>query len=206
MNTSPSSPARKRRRILWLFAATVVLPLLASAWLFLVVKPGGRPDYGQLVQPQRPVPELKLTDLRGQPVDLRRYDGYWLLLVAAPAGCDSGCQRLLYDLRQFQLAAGQDSYRVARVWLITDGAAVNPGVLAPAAGTMMLRADPQQLQQWLPLGAGEPLQGPIWLVDPLGHLMLRFPADPDPLRALAVIKKLLYNTEGWQPKHLEPLR
>lgn len=204
-SASAATHAHRRARALWLIALVTVGPLLISAFLFFVVKPGGKPAYGNLVQPQRPVPDLQLRALDGRPVDLRKYDGYWLMVVAAPAACDKPCQSMLYDMRQFAMASGEDAYRVARVWLVTDDAPVNPGVLAPAAGTMVLRANPDQLRRWLPLAAGEQLQGPMWLVDPLGHLMLRFPARFDPLRALDVFKKLLYNTQSWKPRHLEPL-
>ncbi len=193
------------RIALTLLAVVVLIPLAATLYVGLVLHPGGKPPYGQLVQPQRPVPALHLRTLDGHPFDLRSLNGYWLMLVAAPAACDPACQQLLYDMRQFYLAAGTDQYRVARVWLITDDAPVNPGVFAPAAGTVMLRADPAELRRWLPLASGESLQGPMWLVDPLGNLMLRFASGFDPARALGVFNKLLYNTQSWKARHLQPL-
>ncbi len=204
----PPAPRRgvpRRRVAWWLLALSVLLPAAATLYVGLLQHRGGRPPYGELVNPQRPVPALHLRTLDGKAFDLRTLNGYWLMLVAAPAACDPGCQHLLFDMRQFYLAAGNDEYRVARVWLITDAAAVNPGVLAPAAGTVMLRADPAELRRWLPLAAGESLQGPMWLVDPLGNLMLRFRAGFDPLRALPVFSKLLYNTQSWKARHLQPL-
>lgn len=203
--SAPLRPPR-RRTTLALLLLVIGVPLLATLFVAYVLHPGGgKPPYGELVQPQRPVPALQLRTLDGKPFDLRRLDGYWLMLVAGPAACDGGCQQLLYAMRQFYLAAGPDQYRVARVWLITDDAPVNPGVLAPAAGTVMLRADPAQLRRWLPLARRASLQGPMWLVDPLGNLMLRFPAGFDPRRALGVFSKLLYNTQAWKSLHLQPL-
>lgn len=216
----------RRRRTLWGLIAVVIVPLVLTALIAFVIQPGRRPSYGELVQPQRPVPALHLSTLDGRPVDLRRYDGYWLMVVAAPAACDALCQHLLYELRQFDLAAGDERYRVARVWLVTDAGPVNPGVLAPAAGTMILRADPAELARWLPLAprqgvgaqapaasgaaaataaATPPLEGPIWLIDPLGNLMMRFPTNPDPMATLSVLNKLLRNTSSWKPRHLVPL-
>ena len=201
-------PHPKPKRSMWVFWMIVLVtagPFVASTFFFYVVKPDGKPSYGQLIQPQRPVPALQLTTLTGKAVDLRQYSGYWLIVVAGPAACDKECQNLLFDIRQFFLAAGDDRYRVGRVWLVTDSGPVNPGVFEPAKGTVILRAQPDQLKQWLPLAQGESLEGPIWLVDPLGNLMMRFPSNPDPLKTLAVFKKLLYNTAGWKAKHLEPL-
>lgn len=199
-------PSRKRSMLtFWLVVLVTVAPFVASTFFFFVIKPQGKPSYGELIQPQRPVPQLQLTTLTGKAVDLRQYNGYWLMIVAGPSACDKSCQSLLYDIRQFFLAAGDDRYRVARIWLVTDSGPVNPGIFEPALGTVILRAQPDQLKQWLPLAPGEHLQGPIWLVDPLGNLMLRFPSNPDPLKTLSVFKRLLYNTAGWKAKHLEPL-
>ncbi|OIQ94128.1 hypothetical protein GALL_239480 [mine drainage metagenome] len=204
----PGTEVPPRKRSMWSFWMVVLVsaaPVVASFFVYYVIQPQGKPAYGELVQPQRPVPQLQLTTLAGKPVDLRKYNGYWLMIMAGPASCDARCQNLLFDIRQFFIAAGDDRYRVARVWLVTDQGPVNPGVLGPAAGTVILRARPEQLKKWLPLAAGEHLEGPIWLVDPLGNLMMRFPSNPDPLKTLSVFKKLLYNTAAWKPKHLEPL-
>lgn len=46
-------------------------------------------------------------------------------------------------------------------------------------------------------GAGDPaaaLAGPIWMADPLGHLMLQFPADADPVLVRKDVSKLVYNS------------
>lgn len=200
-----AKPRRRSMFTFWMVLLVTAAPFIASTFFYFVVKPVGKPSYGQLIEPQRPVPALKLTTLSGKPVDLRNYNGYWMMIVAGPAACDRSCQSLLYDIRQFFIAAGDDRYRVARIWLVTDAGPVNPGVFEPAQGTVILRAHPEQLKKWLPLAAGEHLEGPIWLVDPLGNLMMSFPSNPDPLKTLAVFKKLLYNTAGWKAKHLEPL-
>ena len=95
--------------------------------------------------------------------------------------------------------------QIVRVWLVTDDAPINPGVLEPAEGTLILRGNAQQLASWLPHKDGG-LQGPTWLVDPFGHLMMQFPANPDPTRMRRVLAKLLYNNAGIKFKHVEPVQ
>lgn len=202
---SAQPPHKRSMWSFWMVMLVSAAPVVASFFIFFVIQPQGKPSYGTLIQPQRPVPQLQLMTLDGKPVDLRKYNGYWLMIVAGPSACGKTCQNLLFDIRQFFIASGDDRYRVARIWLVTDEGPVNPGVLEPAAGTVILRAKPEQLKTWLPLVGGEHLEGPIWLVDPLGNLMMSFPSNPDPLKTLAVFKKLLYNTAGWKPKHLDPL-
>lgn len=191
---------------LWLLLAMSAAPIVAAFFLFYVVHPSGKPPYGSLIEPQRPIPaDLALKTLDGKPYNLHRLEGYWLMVMAAPAACDAQCQQSLFYLRQIRIAQGDNRDQIVRVWLITDDAAVNPGVLEPAQGTLMLRADPRQLAAWLPSPYGA-LQGPTWLVDPFGHLMMQFPSNPDPTKMRRVIAKLLFNNAGIKFKHVEPVQ
>lgn len=191
---------------LWLLLAMSAAPIVAAFFLFYVVHPSGKPPYGSLIEPQRPIPaDLALKTLDGKPYNLHRLEGYWLMVMAAPAACDAQCQQSLFYLRQIRIAQGDNRDQIVRVWLITDDAAVNPGVLEPAQGTLMLRADPRQLAAWLPSPNGV-LQGPTWLVDPFGHLMMQFPSNPDPTKMRRVIAKLLFNNAGIKFKHVEPVQ
>ena len=191
---------------LWLLFIMAAAPIVASFFLFYVVKPSGKPPYGSLIEPQRPIPsELQLTTLDGKPYNLRRLEGYWLMVMAAPAACDAECQQSLFYLRQIRIAMGDNRDQIVRVWLITDTAPINPGVTTPAEGTLMLRADPAQLAKWLPATDGK-LAGPVWLVDPFGHLMLQFPPNPDPPKMRKVLSRLLYNNAGIKFKHVEPVQ
>jgi hypothetical protein len=191
---------------LWLLLAMSAAPIVAAFFLFYVVHPSGKPPYGSLVEPQRPIPlDLDLKTLDGKSYSLKRLEGYWLMVMAAPAACDKQCQESLFYMRQIRIAQGDNRGQIVRVWLITDDATVNPGVLEPAEGTLMLRANPKQLDAWLPNKDGV-LQGPTWLVDPFGHLMLEFPANPDATKMRRVLTRLLFNNAGIKFKHVEPVQ
>ncbi len=191
---------------LWLLLAMSAAPIVAAFFLFYVVHPTGKPPYGTLVEPQRAIPfDLGLKTLDGKSYDLKRLEGYWLMVMAAPAACDAQCQQSLFYMRQIRIAQGDNRDQVVRVWLITDEASVNPGVLVPSEGTLMLRADPNKLAAWLPNKDGV-LQGPTWLVDPFGHLMMQFPAKPDPTKMRRVLTRLLFNNAGIKFKHVEPVQ
>ncbi|MGE0068639.1 MAG: hypothetical protein AB7S67_00250 [Thiomonas sp.] len=201
-------PVRKPRSMmtLWVLLAMSAAPIVAAFFLFYVVHPQGKPPYGSLVEPQRPIPfDLGLKTLDGKPYDLKRLEGYWLMVMAAPAACDKQCQQSLFYLRQIRIAQGDNRDQIVRVWLVTDDAPINPGVLEPAEGTLILRGQPKRLEGWLPHQGGG-LQGPTWLVDPFGHLMMQFPAHPDPTKMRRVIARLLYNNAGIKFKHVEPVQ
>jgi len=177
-------------------------PVVAA--LIVYYNPQWWPDqssnYGELVQPQRPAPgpdALALSTLDGQPFDLRSLRGKWVLLSVDQAECPESCARKLFVARNSHASQGKNVERVARVWLITDDAPVPDKVLEAYKGTVMLRAQPAQLRAFLPVESGADAQGllaPIWLMDPLGNLMMRFPANADGTAVRQDLSKLLSNS------------
>ena len=158
-------------------------------------------NYGMLVSPQRPMPaagDLKLTTLDGKPFDLQSLKGKWLLVTADGAACPESCARKLYITRNSHASQGKNVDRLARVWFITDNAPVPDKVLEAYKGTVMLRADPDQLARYLlarDAAAGQPgLPEPIWVIDPLGNLMMQYPAEADGVKVRKDISKLVYSS------------
>jgi hypothetical protein len=81
-------------------------------------------------------------------------------------------------MRQLRLMQGKDADRIERVWLITDKEPLDTLIIREFDGTRMLRADAATVASWLPADAGTTPADHIYLIDPLGHLMMRFPKDP----------------------------
>ncbi|WP_430795416.1 SCO family protein [Achromobacter spanius] len=163
--------------------------------------PADSSNYGTLVNPQRPMPqaaELRLTTLDGKPFDLQSLKGKWLLVAADGAACPESCARKLFITRNSHASQGKNVDRLARVWFITDDAAVPEKVLEAYKGTVMVRVDPDQLARFLlarDTAAGQPgLQDPIWVIDPLGNLMMQYPAEADGVKVRKDISKLVYNS------------
>ena len=69
--------------------------------------------------------------------------------------------------------------------------APNPQVLADHAGIVAARVDPAALGKLFRPADGQALSDHIYLVDPLGNLMMRFPADPNPSRMKKDLIRLL---------------
>jgi hypothetical protein len=92
-----------------------------------------------------------------------------------------------------RLTQGKNMDRVQRLWVVSDDAAVDPGLLGEYAGTIIVRAGPgnTKLLASLPPSSPETLRGHIWLVDPLGNVMLRFPPAADPSRMKTDLTRVL---------------
>lgn len=173
---SPSRPASRARLKLALLALFFLLPVGAS-WLlwWLDLAPGATSNYGTLLPP-RPVALAPLAALKGR----------WVLVQFDGGACDAGCERKLYFMRQVRRAQGREMQRVARLWLLTDTVPPRAELLAAIEGTVVA-----------PAGAGADFPAEravtdhLYLVDPLGNLMMRFPRDPDPARVIKDLQRLL---------------
>ena len=112
-------------------------------------------------------------------MNLRALKGQWLLVTVAGGACDALCQNYLYLQRQLRESLGKDKDRVDRVWLIDDTAPVPDSLLPALAQATVLRVPQAGLSQWLAADAGQALEAHLYLVDPMGNWMMRFPAGLD---------------------------
>jgi cytochrome oxidase Cu insertion factor (SCO1/SenC/PrrC family) len=183
---------RRGRIRLLLILAVCIAPMLISYLTYYVIKPTGRTNYGTILDPRNyPIPELKATQLSGEPVSLNDYHGKWVMLQSAPADCDAACHERLTQMRQLRLMQGKDMERIERVWLITDAQPVDTMMIREFDGLHLLRVDAQALHAWLPVEDNTVPEEHIYLIDPLGNLMLRFPKNSDPNKMKKDINKLL---------------
>lgn len=154
-------------------------PVIASYWTYYVIRPEGRRNFGELIEPQRPLPAAGTLSLSGEAAFLTSLKGQWLLVSVGQGACDAACQQRLYFQRQLRETLGKDKDRLDRVWLIQDGVAPAAQLLPALAQATVLQVKAQDLQAWLPPAAGHSLEAHLYLVDPLGNLMMRFPAGMD---------------------------
>lgn len=186
-----SKQTRSGRWKLMAVLAVCASPLIASYIFYYggFAKDIAKDNYGTLIDPrQYPIPVLNATTLDGKATSLEAYKGKWLMLRAGPAACDDACNKQLFAMRQLRLMQGKEMDRIERVWLVTDQEPIETLLLREYDGMRVLRVDPAVVAKWLPVEGTEPASTHIYLLDPLGNLMLRFPQNPEPKR----VKKDLY--------------
>lgn len=173
----PNTVAGRWKMLLVLLVC--VAPIIASYFTYYVIRPDGRRNFGELIDPQRALPALSGRTLDGQTVQLTSLKGQWLLMTVSGGACDASCEKNLYFQRQMREALGKERGRIDRVWLITDEVAVAPGLLPALQGTTVLRVPPAALAQWLQPEKDRDIQNHLYVVDPVGNWMMRFPANLD---------------------------
>lgn len=156
-------------------AAPFVLGWLAYEYRWGAGQPS---NYGELLKPQ-PVGGA-LAPLKGK----------WVLVTADAAACSAACERKLYIVRQVRKAQGKDMERIDRLWLLTDSGRPRAELVAALDGGHIAAADGELLKAL-------PNLADIFLVDPLGNLMMRFPAEADPTKMINDLQRLLkYSSFG----------
>lgn len=182
--------------LLLLFCAS---PVIASYLAYYVFQPvGGVTNYGTLITPVQPIPpDLNVVDEAQSSHHLATlFDKKWLLVsIDDAATCSSACVKKLFLMRQLRIAQGSQRARIVPVWLMTDDAKIDPVIVQAYGGayaaTRFLRVPIEILRRWLPVEKNKSSRDYIYLIDPLGHLMMRFPADPDVKKMRQDIGKLL---------------
>ncbi len=175
-------------------------PVMASYFTYYVVRPEGRRNYGELISPQKDLPVVQVQDLQGQSLPMASLKGQWLLVTVASGACDERCQKNLYFQRQLREVLGKDKDRVDRVWLVPDAAPVAEGLLPALKQAHVLRMEPAVLEAWLSPAAGHVLQDHLYVVDPMGNWMMRFPAHMDVASASKAkkdLERLLRASASW---------
>lgn len=190
--SAENAQRKQSLRSLWILAALMIAPVAASYVAYYFWQPSRHVNYGELLEPQ-PLPDVPLQLMDGTPFHWRELKGRWILVSADAGRCDEYCRRKLLYTRQLRLAQGKDAERVERVWLITDDAAPDAGLVAEHPGIWLVRTRGEELLNSLP--AERTWIDHVYVVDPLGNLMMRYGRDPDPQKMLKDLSRLLRHSK-----------
>jgi cytochrome oxidase Cu insertion factor (SCO1/SenC/PrrC family) len=176
-----------RSKFLFLMGVFMV-PVVAAYVAYFGWRPAGHTNYGDLLK-VAPLQQTAGQSIDGTPFNLDTLHGKWVMVYVGGANCDADCAQQLYLMRQIRITQGKEQSRIERLWVVTDSGVPDAELLRGHPG----------LHVWRPADAAFVAQFPaaqnrgahIYLVDPLGNLMLRFPARPDAHRIMQDLRLLL---------------
>ena len=175
-------------------------PVIASYFAYYVIRPEGRRNFGELINPQRIVPNLNATSLDGKSVNLQTLTGQWLLVSVSGGACDALCQKHLYLQRQLRESLGKEKDRLDWVWLVSDVAPIAPAILPAMKDATVLRMPAEQITTWMQAAQGQQLADHLYLIDPMGNWMMRFPPGLDAAaakKAKSDIDRVMRASASW---------
>ena len=101
------------------------------------------------------------------------------------------------ERRQLREMLGAEKDRLDWVWLVDDAANIPADLQTAATQAQTLRLPQAQIAAWLKPEPGRALQDHLYLIDPMGNWMMRFPADIEPKKAFRDISRLLRASNSW---------
>lgn len=197
----PKRPAT----LLIILALLFGVPLFGAFFLFKEKDPlsSHTTNHGTLINPPLDLATLDLKDEQSQPILEKAWKGKWLMLYVNTADhCDAQCDKNLYHMRQIKTATGKDGRRVARAIVTFSSAAPDQhlrNVLdIDFAGTMHFVVGKSELARFISRSRNDntvrmttPLQNLLFLVDPLGNVMMVYPEDTPPMNIFKDLSRLL---------------
>ncbi len=173
---SPAERARGRRKVL-LLAAIFFLPVAVSFALYYGgLRPKDSAAKGELIQPTRTLEIVGLRNLDGSPAGEEALQQKWSIVYIGDGGCDEACETALTYGRQSRLALGKDMGRVQRVFLSTGNCCDREYLDAEQRGIVTLDASSPEAAKLVAQFPGEHGKA-LYVVDPLGNLVMRHDAD-----------------------------
>jgi cytochrome oxidase Cu insertion factor (SCO1/SenC/PrrC family) len=182
------------RKILLILAVIFVLPFTVAATLHLLkLKPSGH-SYGNLIQPPQALQFPVLHDAQGKEFTAQQWLKIWSVVVVDSTGCAQPCQAQVHLLKQVHTSLNKDAHRLQRVLLVPTG-----------LKDEVLVALQKQYPDLLILGGTDAdaakfvenfnvAGASMYLVDPLGNLMMSYPEKMDPKGIFSDLKRLLKNS------------
>ena len=108
-----SNQTTRGRWKLFMVLAVCASPMIASYFTYYVIKPEGKTNYGEILDPRQfPVPPLNAVNAEGKNQELSSLKGKWLMLQIDRGSCATACQKKLYDMRQLRTAQGKEMERI----------------------------------------------------------------------------------------------
>jgi cytochrome oxidase Cu insertion factor (SCO1/SenC/PrrC family) len=188
------SGIRKRNmRTVGLLAAIFFLPLIASFYMYYgsAWRPDASTAHGELYRPARPLPQAQLRDSKGKVAPVNVFTEKWTLVYVGGGSCDDVCKSSLYFMRQTRLSLNNEMTRVNRVFLATSTCCDNEFLDREHPGLLSVDATGPEAADLVAAFPAADRERSLYVVDPLGNLVMRYDTRDTPRGLLDDLKKLL---------------
>jgi hypothetical protein len=200
MSATPAELRARNLRTLAALAALFLLPLAAAFCTYYGTdwRPSAHLNHGHLISPARPLPAVALPRVSlgasapgAPPATTPPFRSHWSLVYVGTGDCDAACHEALYVMRQTRLALNNDMTRVERVFLVSRGCCDRVFLAREHAGLLLLDASAPPGESLLAQFPAAGREHTLYVVDPLGNLMMSYDARGNPRGLLEDLKKLL---------------
>jgi len=199
MKDQTENKAKASNRIKIVMVAVIFLTPVVTATVLKLTgwRPAKTGNYGELIQPARPLENVEFKTPGGDQVAISDYQHKWLLVTFGSGACDKVCEENIYKMRQVHIATGKHHKRVKRLLVVTSKVSSNLQKIMKAYPDMTVASEPakaiRNLGKQLRTKDGTALDGlnRIYLIDPLGNFMMTYDRNADPSKMRRDLGRLL---------------
>ncbi len=171
-----------RIKLLAIFAVALIPLLLAVVMYFAGwAVPDGKTNKGDLIWPPVAIQSLPYQQDKEALAVWIEEQGNWQLMLTGTGPCENACEEALHLIRQVNVAQGREADRVGRILLLQDGTEISEALAEQYPQLEMRTLNSEQwssfygqLRAQLPSTSLHQDSWNIWLVDPLGNVILHY--------------------------------
>jgi hypothetical protein len=183
MQETTSLQQRKGRRMLLFLLVLFALPIVVVLSMYRFdYRPGGA-SHGELLTPPKPLRLPATHDLQGASFDAAAWKKKWHLVTIAEAQCAADCRERIHLLRQVHVTLNKEIERVQRILIVPQADTAELADLQRQYPDLVILtgSDAAALAKQFDLPAQPATtSGRAYVVDPLGNLIMSYPAGFDP--------------------------
>jgi hypothetical protein len=181
-NSNSRQLVSRNLRTVAALAAVFLLPLVLAFVMYYgnTWRPVTRTNHGELLDPVRQLPPTA-----------NLFKDKWTLAYIGNGACDDACRSSLYFMRQTRLSLNNEMSRVDRVFLATGSCCDRQYLEREHAGLTVVDATTPQMRELLNAFPTTDRSHSLFIIDPLGNLVMRYDTRDDPKGLLDDMKKLL---------------
>jgi len=180
---------RNRTFLIAIFVMFFGSMLVAGVLRFSGWQPEGRKNHGELLDPPGDLREVVPVLADGGEYLWPTEERTWRIVTAPPANCGTACAELARELDTVWRLFGKDADRVDLLWICGAEGCMPPADARPRS-LHVVQPDPR-LRAALPRPEAAPGGVPVYVIDPNGFVILRYPPGFDPAGLRADVAKLL---------------
>jgi hypothetical protein len=187
MNASLQAVRARNLRTVALLAALFLIPLLLAFCMYYGAswRPAQRTNHGELILPVRNLPRASAA------YGATTFTHAWSLVYVGAGACDDVCKGALYVMQQTQLGLNHDMHRVQRVFLATGPFDMQESFVHEHPGLIVIHAAGPETEELVRQFPEDGRAHAIFIVDPLGNLMMGFDTRENPKGLREDLIKLL---------------
>jgi cytochrome oxidase Cu insertion factor (SCO1/SenC/PrrC family) len=180
----------------WFVVLAFVAPVALAYIMFFFVDVRSFINHGEILNPIVHISSFKLTDEDNEIIPQAELTFKWRLISFVGKECDQSCESRLYDTRQIHTSLGKDQHRLSRMFIHLEPASesLNKLIDEEHENVIHVNGDVGVIKKALGVNIRSDASitnNEIYIMDPMGNVMMRFTQEQPNKEFLYDLKKLL---------------